>query len=101
MLIYQFHHYIKPEFVEAYKAAILENAWQTLPEEGVLRFDVFQDKEAPTHFSLLEIYTDAAARESHLQTEYFLKFRDTIIGQEMLARKGNVDEFDLLFPEGK
>jgi hypothetical protein len=35
MLIFQFHHYIKPEFVEAYKSAILENAQQTLPEAGV------------------------------------------------------------------
>ncbi len=47
MLIFQFHHYIKPEFVAAYKEAILENARMTLPEAGVLRFDVFQDKEDP------------------------------------------------------
>ena len=46
MLIYQFHHYIKPEFIEAYKAAILENARLTVEEEGVIRFDVFQDTES-------------------------------------------------------
>jgi autoinducer 2-degrading protein len=100
MLIFQFHHYIKPEFVEAYKSAILENAQQTLPEAGVLRFDVFQDKEDPTHFSLLEIYRDMDAREYHLQTEHFLKFKDAVIGLEMFARKGNGNQFDMLFPEG-
>ena len=98
MLIYQFHHYIKPEYVEAYKEAILENAGITIHEEGVIRFDVFQDKEDPTHFSLLEIYQDMDAREFHLQTEHFLKWKDIVLGQEMFARKGHGDEFELLNP---
>ena len=99
MLVFQFHHYIKPEFVEAYKDAILENARVTIHEEGVIRFDVFQDKEDPTHFSLLEIYKDQEAREFHLQTNQFLKWKDTVLGQEMFARKGKGDEFELLFPD--
>jgi len=99
MLIFQFHHYIKPELVEAYKEAILEDARETVKEEGVVAFQVFQDKKDPTHFSLLEVYRDAAAREFHLQQPCFLKFKDTVIGREMFARKGVGDEFDLLFPE--
>ena len=98
MLIYQFHHYIKPEFIEAYKAAILENARLTVEEEGVIRFDVFQDTEDPSHFSLLEIYRDQQAREYHLQTEQFLKWKDIVLGQEMFARKGKGDQFEILFP---
>ena len=98
MLIYQFHHYIKPEFVDSYKEAILENADITLHEEGVIRFEVFQDKEDPSHFSLLEIYRDMAARDFHLQTEHFLKWKDIVLGQEMFARKGHGDEFELLNP---
>jgi quinol monooxygenase YgiN len=100
MQIFQFHHYIKPEFVEAYRAAILENARITIHEAGVLRFDVFQDQEDPTHFSLLEIYEDQAAREFHLQTEHFLKWKETVLGQEMFARKGSGDNFEMVFPEG-
>jgi autoinducer 2-degrading protein len=99
MLVFQFHHYIKPEFVKAYKTAILENARLTIHEAGVIRFDVFQDKEDPTHFSLLEIYRDQQAREFHLQTEQFLKWKETVVGQAMFARKGKGDEFELLFPE--
>lgn len=99
MLVFQFHHYVKPQFVEAYKAAILKNARITIHEEGVLRFDVFQDKTDPTHFSLLEIYCDGEAREFHLQTEHFLEWKDTVLGQEMFARKGKGDEFELCFPE--
>ena len=99
MLICQFHHYIKPAFVEAYKAAILENVRPTIHEEGVIRFDVFQDKEDRTHFSLLEIYCDQQAREFHLQTEQFRKRKDIVLGQDMFARKGKGDEFEILFPE--
>ncbi len=99
MLIFQFHHYIKPEFIEAYKAAILENARAALKEPGILRFDVYQDQEDPAHFSLLEIYTDQAARDFHLQTPHYLKFKDAYLGQEMGAKKGSGDAFDLLFPE--
>jgi len=99
MLIFQFHHYVKPEFIEAYKEAILENAHQTIHEAGIIRFDVFQDKEDPTHFSLLEIYRDQEARELHLQSAQFLKWKDAVLGQEMFARKGRGDAFEQLFPE--
>jgi autoinducer 2-degrading protein len=99
MLVFQFHHYLKPEFVEAYKAAILENARQALEELGIIRFDVFQDVADPTHFSLLEIYRDQAAREFHLGTPHFLKFKEAYLGQEMGAKKGEADQFELLFPE--
>jgi (4S)-4-hydroxy-5-phosphonooxypentane-2,3-dione isomerase len=98
MLIFQFHHYIKPESVEAYKSYILEDARETVKEEGVLGFEVFQDKLDPSHFSLLEIYRDAEAREFHLRQPYFLKFKDAFISQGMSAQKGKGDEFDLLFP---
>ncbi len=98
MLIFQFHHYIKPEFVEAYKAAILENARQAILEEGILRFDVFQDQEDPTHFSLLEIYRDQAGRDFHMQSAHFLKWKETVLGQEMFAKKGHGNTFEMLFP---
>ena len=41
MYIFQVHHYIKPDQVEVYKAATLENARQTILEPGIIRFDVF------------------------------------------------------------
>ena len=99
MLIFQFHHYVKPEFVQAYKDAILENARLAIQEAGIIRFDVFQDVEDPTHFSLLEIYQDQAGRDFHLQTAHFLKWKDTVLGQEMFARKGSGDSFVMVFPE--
>ncbi len=99
MLIFQFHHYLKPEFVEAYRAAIIANARQTIREPGIIRFDVLQDKKDSTHFSLLEVYRDADARAAHLETAHFLKWKETVLGQEMFARRGSGDEFAAAFPD--
>lgn len=95
MVIFQFHHYIKPEMIEAYKAATIENARQTVLEAGILRFDVFQDAKDPTHFSLFEIYRDLESREYHLQTPHFLAWKEVAL--QSFARKGHGDEFEALF----
>ncbi len=96
MYIFQVHHYIKPEMVEAYKAATIENARQTILEAGILRFDVFQDAKDPTHFSLFEVYRDMEAREFHLQTAHFLAWKEVAL--QSFDRKGHGDEFVALFP---
>ena len=97
MYIFQVHHYIKPDQIEAYKTAALENARQTILEPGVIRFDMFQDAQNPAHFSLLEVYQDLTARDAHLETEHFKKWKDVYLQTQ--ERKGNGDEFNALFPE--
>jgi len=96
MFIFQVHHYIKPDQVEAYREATLENARLTIREEGVLRFDFFQDAKDPTHFSLFEIYKDVEARDKHLETAHFLKWKEVYL--QTCERRGNGDEFNALFP---
>ncbi len=96
MFIFQVHHYIKPDQVEAYREATLENARLTIQEEGVLRFDFFQDAKDPTHFSLFEVYRDIAARDKHLETAHFLKWKEVYL--QTCERRGNGDEFNALFP---
>jgi autoinducer 2-degrading protein len=99
MIIFQFHHYIKPEFIEAYQAAILEDARESVKEDGILRFEVFRDEKDPSHFTLLEVYRDMAAREFHMQTPYLIKLKETILGQGMFARSGEEVRYGLLFPD--
>jgi quinol monooxygenase YgiN len=96
MYIFQVHHYIKPEYIEAYKDATLANACNSMLEPGIIRFDVFQDALNPAHFSLFEVYADTAARDAHLQTEHFLKWKEVYLQSQ--ERKGNGDEFNALFP---
>ncbi|GAB4578302.1 MAG: hypothetical protein Fur0022_10370 [Anaerolineales bacterium] len=89
MITFQVHHYLKPETIETYKAATLANVRATLKEPGIVRFELYQDQDDPTHFSLLEIYQDEAAREAHLQTEHFLKWKEVYLGEpQIYARRG-------------
>ena len=99
MLIFQFHHFIKPEMIDAYRQATLKNALETIKEPGVFRFDVLQDKEDPSHFALFEVYRDMAAREFHLQTEHFLAWKEVAL--EAFDRKGYGHEFEAVHPEGE
>jgi autoinducer 2-degrading protein len=97
MYIFQVHHYIKPDQVDVYKTAALENVRKTVLEPGVIRFEMFQDSADPTHFSIFEVYQDLAARDAHLETEHLLKFKDVYLATN--ARRGNGDEFIALYPE--
>jgi len=96
MYIFQFHHYIKPEMIEAYKAASIENARQTVLEAGILRFEVFQDVKDPGHFSLLEVYRDLQAREYHLQTAHFLQWKEVAL--QAFDHRGQGEEYNPIFP---
>lgn len=90
MIYFQVHHYIKPEFVEKYKEATLENIRATLQETGIVRFELYQDQDDPTHFSLLEIYGDQETRDAHLQTAHFLKWKDVYLGEpQIYQRRGD------------
>ena len=54
-IVHVFVH-VKPEFVEAFKAASLDNAQNSVQEPGVRRFDVIQELDDPSRFVLVEVY---------------------------------------------
>lgn len=87
MITFQVHHYIKPEFVEKYKEETLANVRETVKEAGIVRFELYQDQDDPTHFSLFEMYADAAAREAHLQTQHFLRWKDVYLGEPQIYQR--------------
>jgi autoinducer 2-degrading protein len=55
MLIVHVHVHVKPEFVEAFRQATLENARHSVQEPGIARFDVIQQLDDPTRFVLVEV----------------------------------------------
>lgn len=78
LLAVHVHVRVLPGAAEAFRAASLENAEQSLREPGVLRFDVLQDLEAPDRFLLVEVYRDAAAAGAHKQTAHYARWRDAV-----------------------
>lgn len=71
-LVVEFH--IHPTWVEAFAAAIIENARASRETEfGCRQFDVCRDPANPGLFFLYELYDDEAAVQAHLQAAHFLQ----------------------------
>jgi (4S)-4-hydroxy-5-phosphonooxypentane-2,3-dione isomerase len=83
MLIVCVHVRVKPETVEAFKAASLANARQSVQESGIARFDVLQQQDDPTRFVLIEGYRTAAAPAAHKATVHYAQWRDAV--ESMMA----------------
>ena len=56
MLIVHVQVHVKPDCVEAFRTATVENARNSVKEPGVARFDVVQQSDDPTRFVLVEVY---------------------------------------------
>jgi quinol monooxygenase YgiN len=67
---------IEPSQLQDYKAILQEEIQASIKlEPGVLTLYAVSEKENPTHITILEIYADSAAYQSHLQTAHFLKYK--------------------------
>ncbi|HTQ57806.1 MAG TPA: antibiotic biosynthesis monooxygenase [Bryobacteraceae bacterium] len=96
MLIVQVHVRVKPEFVEAFRAATIANARESVKEPGIARFDVLQQADAPSQFVLVEVYRTGAATAAHKQTAHYAAWRDTVA--EMMAEPRTSVKYANAFP---
>ncbi|HOB97827.1 MAG TPA: antibiotic biosynthesis monooxygenase [Verrucomicrobiota bacterium] len=78
MLVVHVHVHLKPDGVEAFKEATLDNALQSVREPGIARFDILQQADDPTRFVLVEAYRTADAPARHKETAHYAKWRDTV-----------------------
>ena len=84
---------VRPEFRDAYRKAILENAAASLElEPGCLTFDVCEDPETGAFF-LYELYESREAFAKHLTMEHFRKF-DALVRDWVVAK--HVHRFERL-----
>lgn len=97
MLIVHVHVHVKPDAVDAFSAATLENARNSVQEPGVIRFDVIQQEDDPTRFVLVEIYRTPADPARHKETAHYLAWRDTV--EPMMAEPRRSAKYRALFPD--
>jgi quinol monooxygenase YgiN len=97
MLVVHVHVHVKPDCVEAFKAASLENARNSLQEPGIARFDVCQQGDDPTRFVLVEVYRSVEATAAHKETAHYAKWRDTVA--PMMAEPRKSVKFANVFPD--
>ena len=88
---------VKPDGVDAFKVATLENARNSVQEPGVARFDVVQQKDDSTRFVLVEVYRtpDDAAR--HKDTDHYKTWRDAVA--DLMAEPRSSIKYDNVFPD--
>jgi autoinducer 2-degrading protein len=96
MLIIHVQVRVKPECVEAFQQASLENARQSIQEPGIARFDVVQQADDPTRFVLVEVYRTEEAPAKHKETAHYAKWRDTVA--DMMAEPRSSTRYRNLCP---
>jgi autoinducer 2-degrading protein len=97
MHIVHVHVHVKQEFIEAFKAASIENARNSLREPGIARFDVIQQLDDPTHFELIEVYRSSEDPAKHKETTHYNTWR--ALAEPMLAEPRTRTLYCNIFPE--
>ena len=97
MLIVHVSVHVKPDTVDAFTAATLENARNSVREPGVVRFDAVQQDDDPTRFLLIEIYRTPADPARHKETAHYAVWRDAV--EPMMAEPRRSVKYHALFPE--
>jgi (4S)-4-hydroxy-5-phosphonooxypentane-2,3-dione isomerase len=97
MLVVHVFVHVKPDQVEAFKAATLENARNSIQELGIARFDVIQQQDDPSCFVLVEVYRTADDPAHHKETAHYQTWRDTVAG--MMAEPRTSIKYTNVFPD--
>ena len=92
MLIVHVHVHVKPECIDAFKAATIENARNSIQEPGIARFDLAQEPDDPTRFVLIEVYRDPDAPARHKDTAHYKAWRDIVA--DMMAEPRRSEKFN-------
>jgi len=99
MLIVHVQVHVKPEHIEAFKLATIENASHSVREPGIARFDVVQQAGDPTRFVLVEAYRDAEATTRHKATAHYHAWAEKVA--DMLAEPRSRVAYANIFPAGQ
>lgn len=70
---------VDPLQLDKYNIALKEQMTNAVRvEPGVLTYYAVADKSDPSHITILEIYADTAAYQSHITTTHFKKYKETV-----------------------
>jgi autoinducer 2-degrading protein len=80
--------FVKPEFVEQFKTATLDNAQNTRKEPGNARFDVLQAENDPARFLLYEAYHAKEGFAAHQTTPHYARWKQAVTDWMAQPRQG-------------
>ena len=96
MLVIHVHVHVKPDCIDAFRAASVENASNSVREPGIARFDVVQQMDDPTRFVLVEAYRTAEDPAKHKETDHYKKWKDLV--EPMMAEPRRSVKYANAFP---
>ena len=96
-IVHVFVH-VKPDQVEAFRVASVENARHSVQEPGIARFDVIQQQDDPARFVLVEVYRTVEDSARHKDTPHYAKWRDAVA--DMMAEPRSSIKYHNIFPAG-
>jgi quinol monooxygenase YgiN len=97
MLVVNVFIQVKPEDLDAFIIATLENAKNSLNEPGIARFDVLQSPEEPNHFMLNEVYRTKEDTGKHKQTKHYQVWKEAV--EDMMAAPRTKKIYYSIFPD--
>lgn len=96
MHIVHVYVHVRPESVEAFRRATLDNARSSLREPGIARFDILQQADDPTRFVLMEVYRTREDPSRHRETAHYAAWREAV--EPLMAEPRRKVEYGNVFP---
>lgn len=97
MLIVHVFVSVRPDRIEDFRAATLENARNSINEPGIARFDIIEQNDDPTKFVLIEVYRTPDDPARHKETAHYHKWRQTV--EDMMAQPRKSIKYTNAFPD--
>jgi autoinducer 2-degrading protein len=88
MIVTCVHINVKPDCVQDFLKAMIENHKGSVKEPGNLRFDILQKAGDPCRFMIYEAYESEGAADLHKHTPHYIKWRDAVKDFMADARQG-------------
>jgi len=99
MLVVHVFIHVRPEHIDAFKKASIDNASRSIEEPGIARFDFIQQMDDPSRFVLVEVYRSDDAPARHKETGHYKKWKDSV--EDMMAEPRYSIKYENVFPENE
>jgi (4S)-4-hydroxy-5-phosphonooxypentane-2,3-dione isomerase len=88
MIVTCVHVHVKPDLIDSFINATINNHRESVKEPGNLRFDFIQQADDPCRFMLYEVYDSEVAVADHKNTLHYHIWSDTVADFMSEPRQG-------------
>ena len=96
MLTVNVYVHVKPENIEAFREATIENVRHSREEPGIAAFYLLQQEDDPARFLLVEVYRTTEDTARHKETPHYQKWAETVA--PMMAKPRTKGKYISVYP---